>query len=275
MKIDVNVPLENPKLKELFARRAALDPKDEKSTISLMNEMAEEIVMNAHFLSVVEYDDANIQTNDNGNVIFGKDTRIGFPNLTGPDGHAYFPAFTNWEELRKWDAVKEGDVKAMILSFDDYYGMVMGSKNGFVIDPFGGNLMLDNATIMQFKEKKDMNTTGHTERIISEKTKVLIGDPAKYPTEMAEAIKAYAATDKRIKAIWLKLMRSGEEESFLLAVDFSGDKDSVFAAIAKAATPYLPKGYFIDMVSCYNTGIGTTAAKGKPLYKKKMFLGLF
>ena len=273
MQININEPLTNPKLEEMFKKRAALSPGDEKATLSLMNEMAEEIVMNAHFLSPVEFEEDNIETDENGNVVFGKGTVINFAQLKGPDGNMYFPAFTSRDELRKWNDAE--DVKTMILSFDDYHAMVMKNRNGFVIDPFGGNLVLDNATIRRFKEKKDMNTTGHTERVITESTPVKIGEPENYPTEMAEAIKAYAETDKNIKAIWLKLMKYADEDSFLLAVDFKGNREEVFANIAKAATPHLPEGYFLDMVSRYKPGIGTTAAKGKPLYKKKGFFGLF
>lgn len=273
--IDVNVPLTNPKLEDMFRRRAELDPKDEKAAFALMNEMAKEIVMNAHFLSVVEFEGGNVRTDENGNVVFGAGTVIKYPQLKGPEGNMYFPAFTNWDELRKWNDAKEGEIQTMVHSFDDYYAMVKDNRNGFVIDPFGGNLILDNDTIRRFKEKKDMNTTGHTERVITKETKVMIGEPAEYPHEMAEAIRVYAEANKDIKAVWLKLMQSDGEQSFLLAVDFKGDREDVFAKIAAAATPYLPDGYYIDIVSRYQPGIGTTASKGKPLYKRKSFFGLF
>ena len=51
--VDVNTPLENPKLKALFTQKKAA--KSEEEFDSVMNELCGEIVMNAHFLSVVKF----------------------------------------------------------------------------------------------------------------------------------------------------------------------------------------------------------------------------
>ena len=54
MEIDVNTPLENPKLKELFAKFRNAGGRANDSTCDIMEAIAEEFVMNAYFLSVIE-----------------------------------------------------------------------------------------------------------------------------------------------------------------------------------------------------------------------------
>ena len=67
---------------------------------------------------------------------------------------------------------------------------------------------------------------------------------------------------------WLKLMISEEERSFLLVIDFTGDRKTVFAGISDAAVPFLPKGYYLDMIP-YEDSLGQQAATGEPYYKRQ------
>ena len=273
MSENANTPLTNPKLKELFKKRSELDMNDQAAVNACMNELAEEIVTNAKFLSVINVDENDVETDENGNVRFKQGGRISFAFLTGPEDKPYFPAFTDWEEVGKWEDIKNGEVHTMVMSFDDYYYMTKENECGIVIDPFGANLIIDNNNIRRFKEIKDLNTSGHSEHVITEETKVMIGEPKEYPEKMVQAIIAHAKKNKNINALWLKLMANEKEESFLLAVDFDGDKETVFGGIAEAARPYLPQGYFIDMVPFDDKGIGAAASEGEPFYKKKK--GLF
>ena len=268
MEADVNKPLTNPKLSEMLNKRAQQDEIDENEKRALINAIVEECVTNARFLSIVQIDENDITKDENGNVTFNKDSHINFVLLNGPENKTYFPVFSDWEQLRKWEAYKDEDVNTMILSFDDYYAMVKDNESGIVINPFSDNIIFTNADIHRFKEIKDLNTTGHSERVITEDTKVYLADPEPYPKEMTEAIIKYAKTQPNINAIWLKLMINGDEQSLLLSVDFEGDRNTVFDGIANVARPCIPKGLFIDMVPS-NEGIGARVVKNKPFYKKK------
>ena len=275
METNANTPLINPKLSELFKKRSEIAQDDKETMNACMSQIAEEAVTNARFLSVIQVDEKDITTDENGNVTFNKDAQIHFVLLNGPENKPYFPVFTDWDNLRKWEEYKDADVNTMVLSFDDYYTMVADNENGVVINPFSDNIIFTNKNMHHFKEVKDLNTKGHTEHVLTEETKVLLADPAPYPTELTEAVASYAKKQKNINAIWLKLMINGEEKSFLLAVDFEGDRKTTFNGIAEAARPFLPKDMFIDIINSADNA-AETMIKDEPFYKrKKGFFGLF
>ena len=266
MGVDVNKPVENPRLKELLKQRAAVSQSEQ---LPILNAIAEEMAMNAFFLTVVEFVDDHVENNPDGTAVFKEDCQISFPMLGLNDGGHVQPLFTDWEELRKWDPFKEGDVKTFILTFDDVYSLMSSRKTGIVINPFGDAFMIPFETIDHIKHVKDSQKSSAKvkEQVVKKDTKVMLGEPREYPKHMVEAISAHAKTIPAINAIWLKLMMKEDEQSFLLIVDAAGDVRSYFQGIADAAVPYLPKGMYIDMVSA-NEEFGKGAATGTPFYRR-------
>ena len=84
----------------------------------------------------------------------GQETQIAFQLIPNQDGQTFFPAFTGWEELRKLCGPK--NQQTLVLSFDDYAGMVLNDNNaaGFVLDPFGACLSFDRAMIGHLVARK-------------------------------------------------------------------------------------------------------------------------
>ena len=271
MKIDVNKPLENPKLKQLFAQRRQTESAVQAKRI--MESLLEEIATNAYFLSLVQFSQQP-EKNENGQAVFATGTTLSFPMLTTQDGRQFYPVFIDWEEFGKWEAMKYRKPQTMIMSFDDYVAMVVekGRGSGIVINPFSDNLLLDREMMAHLKQQKQLADQGHVDYRVPEKTSVKLGEPANYPQDMVQAICAYAKSKKTIQALWLRLMEKAGEWSYLLVVDFSGDRQSIFDEIAKVARPYLNKMY-LDMVPL-ESEFGHKATDGiKPIYCKKR--GLF
>lgn len=107
------------------------------------------------------------------------------------------------------------------------------------------------------------------EVIIPKETTVLIGDPKEIPEQMLGAIKDYLKQQKGVKKAYLKWMVKGEEQSYLLIVDFEGNQDELFRGIAQAATPHL-NGLLLDIVG--TDGWAAEHMKdAAPFYKKKRF----
>lgn len=270
MDVDLNKPVENPKLKELLKQRA-VTPQAEQ--VPLLNLIAEEFAMNANLLAVVDLSEASIEPKGEGKGEIKGGSNISFPMLGLKDGTAIQPFFTDWEELRKWETFKEGDVKTMVMSFEDVYSILANNKYNLVINPFGDALLLPFSMVEQFKSVKESMTATHIEQnIVKKDTKVMLGEPKDYPRQMTDAICKYAKNVKDINAIWLKLMMKDEEQSFLLVVDAKGDPRTYFQDIANAGIPYLPKGMYIDLVPITQE-FGIKAATGEPFYKRKK--GLF
>jgi len=67
------------------------------------------------------------------------------------------------------------------------------------------------------------------------------------------------------------LMRKGDEESFLVVVDFEGDRGTVFDAIGKNSAPHLKTGQFVDMVPHSDDFEMNSVKKHKPFYKRGLF----
>ncbi len=86
MKIDVNKPLENPKLKELFAQRR--QSQSAVMTKRIMESLMEEIVTNAYFLSLVQFS-KQPEKSENGQAVFSQGTSLVFP-------HAHY---TGWPPI--------------------------------------------------------------------------------------------------------------------------------------------------------------------------------
>lgn len=89
---------------------------------------------------------------------------------------------------------------------------------------------------------------------------------------MVDAVSSFLKRQKNVNAAYLQLMKKEEEYSYLIIVDFSGDKKEVFGGIYQAAQPHM-NGMFIDMVP-FDSDFGRNATVNvEPFYKRK--LGLF
>jgi hypothetical protein len=106
--------------------------------------------------------------------------------------------------------------------------------------------------------------------VVQKDTKVQVGEPAEYPVQMIDAISKAAKTDRRVNAIHLKLMVNGDEKSYLLIVDFNGDRNEVFGLLANAGKPFLPEGMYLDIVPISDNS-WKKVADNKPFYRKKLF----
>lgn len=71
--------------------------------------------------------------------------------LTTVDNRTFYPAFTDWNELRRWNP--EEGLHTLILTFDDYADMVAKTETpaGIVVNPFWDSLTLDRALLAHMK----------------------------------------------------------------------------------------------------------------------------
>lgn len=262
-RVDVNQPVFNPRLKGLLA--AARVKRTQEYIKDITNLIFEEIATQAHFLSVVELSQEPV-ANEDGTAIFQKDSMMRMPMISTQDNKHFYPVFTDWGEIRKWTNCPSN--KTMILAFDDYAEMIVkdGKIEGIAINPFGANFILDRKTIEHIQTRKDIITKGVSKQKVAKDTQVTLGEPKDYPTEMVEAIKAYLNGEPAVRRVWLRLMYKSGEYSYLLVVDFEGDRNNVFGKIADAARPYLGDMY-IDMVP-FADDFGRRAVEGvEPFYQ--------
>jgi len=184
--------------------------------------------------------------------------------ITNSLDESFFMAFTDWEELRKWSAEKE---QALISTYEDLKTLVekdVQKVKGFVINPYGQNIVITPELIQYFSRKK-------SEIVIKKDTKVLLGQPKNYPNEMVNALSKYFTDHKEVKSAYLFIAHKEDEEkpNLLLVIDFTGDKEILFPQVAAVAQKYLGNDEYIDLVP-FNTEFGKNAAESStPFYKKK------
>lgn len=259
--VDISKPIANPALSQ------ALERLHRENTPANQDRVLDEVVMRAHFLAPVVISPAPTD-GSGGKTTLKQDAVVQFQLISAQDGRAFFPAFTDWPQLRKLCGPR--DQQTVVLTFDDYASMLAGDARaaGFVINPFGTPLTLERDFVAHLsKQKKER--AGYSRQIIGKDTKVLLGDPADYPQAMVDAIRLTARKVPEIKELYLRLMsRPGQDRpSYLVVMDHSGDQDRVFRAIADAARPHL-EGRFVDMVP-FNSGFGQAAAKDSaPFYSR-------
>lgn len=264
--MEINSSVNNTALCKLFERRREIKTQDDMN--ALMNEVAEEIVMNAKFLTPVRLSTVP-KLNSDGTGTIDANTKISFALISSPEGKKYYPAFTSVDEVLKWDSMKEQKPLTLALGFDDYSDMIV-SKNaaeGLVINPFSDNLILDKKLVAHWREKKQYRTTGHAEHIIHTNSDVKIGAPDPFNMELSVALSTAAKKDPAVKALWFRGMILNGEKTYLAVVDFKGDRNTVFTAIGEAAKPYLSNGMALSIVAL-DEALGKSAVENvMPIYK--------
>lgn len=262
---DLNMEVANPRIKGLM-RQASKTPSEE-----IMNLVYEEIAMNARFTSVILLSEEPVPNGD-GTATFREGATMQLPLLTAPNGTRFYAAFTDKEELGKWQDMVEP--KTVLLSFDDYVALVSRNEetSGIVINPFSENLMLEQGILEHLKRKKELLVTGKTRETITKDTQMSLSDITEFPVELAKAISKVAEEESSIEEAWLRLMKKDGEMSYLLVVDISlpGNLEVIFEKIADASRPHL-HGMLVNIVS-YQSEFGKKATENVPSFYKKATL---
>ncbi len=124
------------------------------------------------------------QSDENGNEISaGEGTFVLIRHIKDKKGQKFLLAFTDWQELRKWN--KKEDQETLVCTIADYAVIMNRSENeyaGMVINPFGENLVITHQIL---------ESAIAAERGIRKGEEVLIGRPARYPTEMIDILSSF------------------------------------------------------------------------------------
>lgn len=144
---DSNKPVVNPEL------AAAIERMNRENSRESREAVLDLVISTARFLAPVTITPTPEEQSGH-QAALGQGTQIQFQLLTNQEGQPFFPAFTNWEELRKLCGPK--NQQTLVLTFDDYAAMVVRDTRaaGFVLDPFGACLSFDRAMVEHLVERK-------------------------------------------------------------------------------------------------------------------------
>ena len=275
----INIPVTNLDLQNAMIRffqllysKSNYEGK-EQTLHGLENHMLGEVIIGKYLIPMqLKQEEPSIPSGE-GIVTLKKDTIMQFASVTGEEGTSWLPAFTDWAEFEK---VYEKNVwSGNIVIYDDLLAL-SEKMEGIVINCKGISLRINEKNKKMIEEytneKNNSNASSVSEHVVEKDTKIMLGVPKEYPSKMIEAIKEYMKKQKSIKKAYLRLMIKDNEKSYLIIVDFDGNKEDLFKGIADAALPYL-NGMFIDMIGM-DDWARDAIKDTDPFYKKKLF-GLF
>ena len=246
--MNINEVVENQRLKELLKKI------DEDNSPELDNEILEEIIMKVNFLSYI-----------NSNELESTFGNINFNVLKTDDNKIYLPAFTDLEELSKWGIPEK--MNTITLNFDDYVEIILDNNiDGLVINPFGDYYIIPKEGLKDLKEMKKERLKVNEIKIESN-SKILISEPKHYPTMMMEAITNCCDDLGNINKAWLLEMMTEKDRSWLLVLDFEGDKNSIFSKISQVVRNYLGNMY-LDMLPYEDDFARNSVQNHKAFYTK-------
>ena len=159
--VDVTKPIVNPRLSE------ALAALHRENTPANQDRALRELMTQAHLLAPVVLTPAPSPA-VSGQTTLEQNTAIQFQLISSQEGRPFFPAFTNWGELRKLCGPR--DQQTLVLTFDDYASMLQRDSRaaGFVVDPFGDSLTLDRETVARLARQRALHRSGRRFRRIPE-----------------------------------------------------------------------------------------------------------
>ena len=203
-----------------------------------------------------------------GSGIIPAGAKLSIVNWEKNDGTPIIPFFTSLEALQR---ALENESKYVALSARSFFEMTLGS---FLVlnpsSPYGKEFFPNE---IQALLDTGMNHAPQT-RVVQKETKVLLGQPANYPSEMVSALTELLAKHSAVKAAYLCLMHdqsSGEKPT--LIVGFEGDQDLTEAMkqAGSVAADTAPKGELVDFVVIRRgeSGIGSYMFNSvKPFYER-------
>ena len=276
---DIQIPIMNPKLsfamlqffQNLYTQNTY--PEKQQHLHVLEDKMLDEVLTAKYLMPMKLQEKEPSEPDKDGMKTLKGGSLIQVPNLVNhTDNTEWLPAFTDWEEFQKM--YSKEDWSGNIATYDDL--LTFSNKaEGIVINAGGVSLRINEKNkqmIEEYRKSKDtLKETLVTPHVIKKDTQVLIGEPKENPVEMVDAMIRFMKNQKGIKKAFLRKMIKENEESYLVIVDFKGDKDIIFKGIADAAMPYL-KGMYLDFHE-FDEWAANICKEIKPFYKKG-FLGL-
>ncbi|MGC3962353.1 MAG: enhanced serine sensitivity protein SseB C-terminal domain-containing protein [Rhodocyclaceae bacterium] len=169
--------------------------------------------------------------------------KVSIVNWEKNDGTPIVPFFTSLETLQK--ALKE-EARYLALPARSFFEITLGS---FLVlnpaSPYGKEFFPNEVKALL---DTGMNHAPQT-RVVQKETKVLLGQPANYPSEMVSALTALLAKHPEVKAAYLCLMHdasTGEKPALVVGFEGEGDLGKAMQAAGSVAADTAPKGELVD-----------------------------
>jgi len=255
---------------DFFRKKKDKSSFPENELEKLLINAANDVSARSSFYEKLLRNELIVLTNSNsdseqGTKILEEDTTVQF--LTFDSGQ--IPIFSSTNRIFDKGVVKE-QVSYMGIKGQDLFEMTKGAN--FILNPYsdyGKEL-----TSHEIESLLNGSIFEHSkEVVIEEETQVLIGQPAKYPTELVNALSKYFKNKKSVKAAYVAAIKMDKSESLphlIIAIDTEGSMSSITNEAGSIAEQYIEKDEIIDFLQIdRNGGISDYFLNQGPFYKRK------
>lgn len=218
-----------------------------------------EALYQAKLLCPIQADTKKMRKNADGSVIVDDDTKVSVISISDSSGAKFLMAFSNWNELNKWNEGKHQQIT--VYTFNDYKNIMMNHDmpyRGVVINPFGDNIVLWKEVFNNSDPRFEIEPTNRS---------VMIGLPNEYPLKMVDKLKQYFHKTKLVDTAYLLWMTRGNEAGYLLVLGTNISPNELFPQMGEICKPYLD-GKLLDIVPL-DSSFGKNAVEGQqPIFCK-------
>lgn len=217
-----------------------------------------EALHQAKFLCPVQVDTHSLPKNHDDKVVLSSDSPISLVSISDDSGAHYLMAFTDRNELSKWD--QGSSQQTIVYTFDDYKAVLTSGDTpyqGVVLNPFGDNIVLG----------KELFSDGNAPfQTAKSNESIMIGKPKDNPSRMVEKLKQYFCSNRLVDTAYLLWMVRGQEAGYLLVLGTKASPQQLFPSIGELCKPYLNEK-LLDMV-LLNSIFGQSAIQDQqPFYR--------
>ncbi|MGL4874236.1 MAG: enhanced serine sensitivity protein SseB C-terminal domain-containing protein [Clostridium sp.] len=261
-----NIPLTNPELfysmmkfrQELDNKKNKYDGK-EKVLEYLELEMMKEIVRGRYLVPLMDVKDLR----NEGKVFVKKNEELHYGTLKDEKGREFQPIFTDWIEFKKnydievWEAQR--------CSYKEVLKFINEKKN-IVINPSGLKIQIDEKNKQKIEDFK-LNLRSDSKKNTKVEIKVL--EPLESSNEMLDELRIYMKKIKEIKKAYLRYIKIGKEEKYLIIIEAEENKEEVLKEIRKIYKKYI-KDKELEITE--KISFRESLDKVEPFYKRKKFI---
>jgi len=187
--------------------------------------------------------------------------------LTHPDGK--IPVFTSKERIFDKGIVKV-EVNYLQMKGEELFSLVKGAT--LLLNPYSDNSKeLLPEEIEMILSGKILSETSKT-ITIKEETKVMLGQPTKYPTEVVNSLKILYGNKPEVNTAylgWIYDPSSGDPAHYIFAIDAEGDFQSIAHETGFTIKQILNTGEIFDIIKVDKGGLSDYFVKRTtPFYKR-------
>ena len=255
---------------DLFKKKNSQQPLDNITLETLVQKAATEPAYRAEFYKRLLSDELIIITQNSGrqqgNHILQEETKVNI--VSYPDGK--IPVFTSTDRIFDKGVVKE-EVEYMQMKGENLFDLAKGAT--FLLNPYsdyGKELLPDE--VERMLSGKILTDTSKT-LTIEKETKVQIGQPAKYPTDIINSLKILFTNKPNLKAAylgWIFDPESGEPPHYIFGLEADGDIENLTQEAGFTAKQFLESDEFVDFIKVdKKNGLSEYFLKSvEPFYKR-------